>query len=224
MLRGAKVTGEEKGRGRGHTRASPRRAPQAKTRLTPGPREGGQGAGCGAGAELEGWVYFIVFCLQRWAGDTLSRGRQKACCPGVLPRWEGGSPPGLVSRGRGVWPLWPGMGGGITTPTADPLIGALPPCKFRGWGELRIDGLPVAPRLSPPDPGHHARCQPPGTRLPSEKRFWVVARVPEEEGKFKPGCSWGKGRGRRGEKTQSLIFGTPSFLSTLAGWEPRKAG
>lgn len=108
MLRGAKVTGEEKGRGGGTLGPARGEPPQAKTMLTPGPGEGGQGAGCGVGAELEGWVDFIVFCLQCWAGDTLSRGRQKACCPGVLPRWEGVSPPGLVSWGRGVWSLGQG--------------------------------------------------------------------------------------------------------------------
>lgn len=90
----AKVTGEEEGRSR-HSGAGLRKAPQARTRRTQlWERAGGAGwwvlGSLGAGFIL---LYFVLETL-------FPRGRQKACSPGVLPRWEGVSPPGLSVHPR----------------------------------------------------------------------------------------------------------------------------
>lgn len=123
----AKVTGEEEGRS-GAQWDPLRKAPQARTRRTQLWERAG-GAGWWALGESGGWVYFIVFC----AGDTISRGRQKACSPGVLPRWEGVSPPGLSVHPRPGRPVTQAQEraecrglSGHPTPTPDRAIGARP--------------------------------------------------------------------------------------------------
>ena len=92
--------------------ASLRRLPgQGWRGLTPARERAGRGQ-AGGGGEFGGWVYFIVSGLQRWAGDTLSRGRQKTRSRGVLPRWEGVSPPGLgIPLAEGSGQSGPGKGG-----------------------------------------------------------------------------------------------------------------
>lgn len=136
----AKVTGEEEGR-RGAQWGQPEQSPPGQDEADPISGEGGPGAGWWATGELGAGLILLYFAAS--AGlETLSRGRQRACGRGVLPRWEGVSPPGLSVRrrpGRLVTQAqeraeFRGLSD-HPTPTPDRAIGACPLQRLSGGAQ-----------------------------------------------------------------------------------------